>query len=85
MMTYDQAIQNGYTEQVKAVHGVSVDYTGRQVGDGTVEFSGSHKFTGADGFGYTMTAYYLQDADDVTAAGDNLDELDWHPTRYEVT
>jgi hypothetical protein len=83
-MTYDQAIQQGYAEQVEAVNKVDCDFSGRQLPDPSViEFRASHQFTGADGYEYTIEAYYYQDADDMPEDGD-LGSLEWTASRYEI-
>ena len=83
-MTRDQAIDQGYAEQVEAVEKLGCDYTGRLMADPTViEFSASHQFTGADEFNYTLLAYYYQDEEDMPEDGD-LGSLDWTVDHYEV-
>ncbi len=86
-MTYDQAIQNGYKDQIEAVNKVACDYSqrtdwpGKQ--DGEIEFTASHKWTAEDGYEYTIVAYYYQDEDDTPEDGD-LGSLDWTVFGYEV-
>jgi hypothetical protein len=83
-MTRDQAIQMGYADQVTAAENENCDYTGRLMPDpNIIEFSASHRWTAPDGYEYTITAYYYQDAADVQAA-DDLDCLDWVVDKYEV-
>ncbi len=86
-MTYDQAIQQGYKEQVEAVQKVACDYSGRLMPDpSAVEFTASHKFVAADGYEYVITAYYYQDREDLNACEDgDLGSLDWLATKYEIS
>jgi hypothetical protein len=86
-MSYDQALQFGYKEQVEAVSKVQADYTGRLMDDpAIVEFSASKQFVGADGEDYTITVYFYQDAADLNAIDDgDLGVLDWTPAKYEIS
>jgi hypothetical protein len=86
-MTYNQAVQNGYEDQVKAVAAVPPDYSGRTAWpgkqDGMIEFTASHTWTDQYGHSYTITAHYYQDEDDMPEDGD-LGSLDWTPWDFEV-
>lgn len=87
-MTYDQAIQNGYKEQVDAVNAVSCDYSARTEWPGKhpgeIEFTASYKWTAEDGYEYTIVARYYQDADAIAASDGELDRLDWVAFDYEI-
>ena len=86
-MTKDQAIQQGYAEQVAAVDVVAADFSQRVCPDPTViEFTAHRHFVGADGYEYIMTAFYYQDKEDIDALEDgDLGSLDWVATNYEVS
>ena len=86
-MTYNQALQNGYGQQIEAISNIQADYTGRLMPDSAVvECSASHCFVGADGFDYTITAYYYQDGDALKACEDgDLGSLDWVAVKYEIS
>ncbi len=84
-MTKDQAIKQGYAEQVAAVDAVNCDFATRINPDPSlVEFHAHHKFTDPQGADWTLTAVYLQDKDDVSKS-DALDDLDWTVDHYELS
>lgn len=86
-MTKDQAIKQGYAEQVAAVDKVSCDFSARSEWPGKIpgeiEFTAFYTWTAVDDYEYTIVAYYYQDESDMPEDGD-LGSLDWTPVNYEV-
>lgn len=85
-MTYDQAVQQGYGDAVKAVNDVQADYSGRLLADpDLVEFTAHHSFADNAGDECVITAYYYQTKADLAKCEDgDLGALDWLVDRYEV-
>jgi hypothetical protein len=89
-MTRDQAIHQGYAEQVEAVDKIACDYSqrsdwpGKQPGE--IEFTASHRWVDAHGDAYIITAYYYQAEDDIKrfSPDGDLGSLDWVAVDYEV-
>jgi hypothetical protein len=87
-LTKEEAIQEGYEEQVEALDGLHCEMSDDSPDD-PVEFTASHRFTGADGDDHVITAYYYQDKEAldslvVDECSPDLGTLDWVPTYYEV-
>jgi hypothetical protein len=87
-MTYTEAINQGYKEQVDEVRVLPVDYSTRTDWPGRypneVEFCASLRFLDYGGEELTITAYYYQSQDVLTENGGELDLLDWDVANYEV-
>ena len=89
-LTREQAICIVGTALVEKVDTESCDFTNRVgfngscQGDSEVEFSASVSGIDVDGYDIVLTAYYYQSADSVDECGDNLSNLDWVITGYEI-
>ena len=89
-MTYDQAIQQGYADQVKAVDALNCEIAQYQhptdESCGVVAFTASHRWTAEDGYEYTITATYYQDKDDLDGCEDgDLGSLTWKVDHYNIS
>ena len=61
-----------------------VGYNGACQGDDLIEWSASASAEDKDGTDCTVTAYYYTSQDEIDAAGDDLSNVDWKISGYEV-
>ena len=61
-----------------------VGYNGAIQGDDLIEWSGSASAEDKDGTACTVTAYYYTSQDEIDTAGDDLSNVDWTISGYEV-
>ena len=84
-LSKEQAVSLVGLEAVEKVEEKNCDFTARLQtdGDDAVEFSASVTCVDKDGSSFVLVAYYYQNEDDVATA-DDLSDLDWEISGYEV-
>mgnify|MGYP001203497987 CR=1 FL=1 len=78
-LTREQAIEIVGADAVISVEAKNCDFTNRVVDGGMVEFAAS--VVTSEG---VLTAYYYTSQDEIDTAGDDLSNVDWTISGYEV-